>query len=209
MAEKETDESLENDPLDDDSLNIAPKASNKPILIKIIIGLLVLLVAGGVYLFFMSSNESTIPVENTPDINEKIIPPKTTLPATTSKPAETKGDTANTIEKPIINKVDSAEHLEMLKMRKETAALKEENLKIKEQLKTLEAKLADVVKADKQINEKTAKPKVKIKSYNDLYVGNNFLIRPTQPKQPKAEKTPEAPPPEPKWGNFDPLYSEH
>lgn len=235
MAEKETDESLENNPLDlvdvdplnpdllnsdplnlsEGSLNIAPKTSSKSILIKIIIGLLALLITGGIYLLFMSSdNEPTTLVENASDINDTIILPETTLPATTSESVETKDEAV----KPTINKLDSAEYLELLKMRKETATLKEENLKIKEQLKALELKLANLVKADKKTDQKTAKPAVKIKSPNDLLVGNELLIRPpTQAKQAKAVKTPEAkiaekkileaPPPEPKWGDFDPLYS--
>lgn len=196
MAEKEADDALENDLLDEDNLNIAEEDSSKPMLIKIIIGLIALLIiAVGVYFFFMSSDKPAAE-EAFSETNEKIILPEIVPPAITLESDETKND------------ADNAEQLELVKMREETASLKAENLKIKEQLKELEAKQsADLAATKVKIanTKKTSKRKVEKNPYANLYVKDDHLIRQPTPKKPHKPMIEQAPP-EPKWGDFDPLY---
>jgi hypothetical protein len=207
MADKETDDTLE-----EDSSTFASKILSKSMPIKIAIGLLILLsLAGGAYFFFMPADEVT-PEKAALDINGEIIPP-------ISEAAGTEDGLANS-ETTTLTKEYTAEDVELLKMREEAVALKEENLQMKERLSKLEStqnpNIATTEPAvdtttpegdttnpkaetttpedDTKISEAVAKPKPN--PYTNLYSRDDTLVR-----RPQRE-----PPPEPKWGDFDPLY---
>lgn len=205
MADKKTDDTLEDVPSDEDSSNVASKGLSKPTLIKIAIGLLTLLIiAGGAYFFFISSDEPTSE-EAAAETSEPIISPE----LASSTPSS---------ETPPINKEYTAEDIHILKMREEAVALKEENLQMKERLSKLEGQQNPNVETtgseveipesainatapeevDKKTTEVTAKPKEKTNQYSNLYSRDYTTTR-----EPQREPTP---PPEPKWGSFEPPY---
>lgn len=201
MADKENDDALEDVPSDEDGSNLASKGLSKPTLIKIALGLITLLiVAGGAYFFFMPSNKSTSV--------EAVSSSELASPSSTSESSEPENESLTSLEITSINKEQAAENAQLLKMREEAVALKEENLKMKERLSKLEAQQntnvevneAEVntspLKEDNEITEAAPKPKIKTNQYSNLYTRDY-----TRVPEPQRE-----PPPEPKWGNFDPLY---
>jgi len=214
MADNETDDTLEEIPPEEGSPNLASKILSKPMLIKIAIGVLtLLLIAGGAYYFFMSSDEPS-PEEAALDINGEIISPDPITSTPTSESSETEGSPPNT-ETQSVNKEYTAEDIQMLKMREEAVALKEENLQMKERLSKLEGTQnsnVETTEADadtpspegdtatpednSKVTEAEVKPKVKPNPYANLYSRDDRFVREAQRE----------PPPEPKWGNFDPLY---
>jgi hypothetical protein len=212
MADNETDNTLEESPSEEEGSNLGSKGLSKSMLIKIAIGLItLLLVAGGAYYFFMSSDEVS-PEEAAMDANGEITSPE--LIPTTSESAGTEGDSPNT-ETPPLTKEYTAEDIKILKMREEAVALKEENLQMKERLSKLEGAQNPSVETaepdaettppegdtttpedNTKLSEEAPKAKVKPNPYANLYTRDDKFVR-----EPQRE-----PPPEPKWGNFDPLY---
>ncbi|MDO7597213.1 MAG: hypothetical protein MUQ51_07845 [Pseudomonadota bacterium] len=207
MADNETDEALEEIPSEEGRSNLASKILSKPMLIKITIGLItLLLISCGVYFFFTSSDKLS-PEEAALDTNGEIIFPELIPPPSTSESAGTEGDSPNT-KSPLLTKEYTAEDIKILKMREEAVALKEENLQMKERLSKLEATPNPNVQINNpesdtttpedntKVSEAISGPKPKTNPYVNLYSRDDTLVR-----EPQRE-----PPPEPKWGNFDPLY---
>jgi hypothetical protein len=209
MADNETDEASE-----EGSSNLASKIFSKPMLLKIAIGLTtLLLVSGGAYFFSMSSDKLS-PEEAELDTNGKIISPQLVTPTPTSESAGTESDSPNT-ETPSLIKEYTTEDIKILKMREEAVALKEENLQMKERLSKLEATPNPNVQItnpesdtstpegdtttpedNTKLSEAVSEPKPKTNPYANMYSRDDTLVR-----EPQRE-----PPPEPTWGNFDPLY---
>jgi cell division protein FtsN len=205
MADNVTDDALEEMPSEEGSSNLASKILSKPMLIKIAIGLTVLmLIAGGAYFYFMSSDEPS-PEEAALDANGEII-----SPTPTSESSGTEGDPPNSETSPL-TKEYTAEDIKILKMREEAVALKEENLQMKERLSKLEGTQnpnveitipesdtttpeGDAIAPEDNTKDSEAdsKPKLKTNPYANLYSRDDTLVR--------------EPSPEPKWGEFDPLY---
>ena len=212
MAEKETDDNLEDMTSEGGSSNFTFKGLSKPTLIKIAIGLITLLIiAGAAYFFLMTTDDKT---------PEDVI----SSALTTSESVEAESESADTSETAPLTKQYTAEDIQILKMREEAVTLKEQNLQMKERLSKLEgqqdpnaepaepaddkttseddenidADLDANADVDNRVNAKevVAKPKVKINPYANLYSRDSTLIR-----NPQTE-----PPPEPTWGEFDPLY---
>ncbi len=212
MADNETDDTLEESSSEEDGSNLGSKRLSTSMLIKIAIGLTtLLLIAGGAYFFFMPSDQAS-PEEAAMDANGEIISPE--LIPTTSESAGTEGDSPNTETSPL-TKEYTAEDIKLLKMREEAVALKEENLQMKERLSKLEGAQnpndetanpegdttppeADTTTPEDntKLSEEAPKAKVKPNPYANLYSRDYKFVR-----EPQRE-----PPPEPKWGNFDPLY---
>ena len=197
MAEKKTDDNLEEIPSEEGSSNSALKGLSKPTLIKIAIGLtMLLIIVVGVYFFLMSADDK-------PTSDEGL-----TSPASTSDSVESEGESPNTSETVPLNKEYTAEDIQILKMREEAVALKEQNLEMKERLSKLEGQQepnietieptvdATPTEDETKVTEALDKPKVKINPYANLYSRDDNRVR-----EPQSE-----PPPEPKWGDFDPLY---
>lgn len=201
MAEKETDDTLEEISPDEDSSSEPEKGLSQALLIKIAIGLLVLLIiAGAAYFFLMPADEPASEVAAS--IEESIL----------SESDVTEDDaTTKTLDSPEY----TAEDIQLLKMREEAVALKEENLQMKERLSKLESQQNSAVETSntnveipepaidkapaedhKKTTDATPKPTVKENPYANLY--SRDYTREREPQR--------APPPEPKWGNFDPLY---
>lgn len=212
MADNETDDALEDRTSEEDGSNLGSKRLSKSMLIKIAIGLITLiLIAGGAYYFFMSSDQAS-PEEAAMDANGEVISPE--LVPTTSESAGTEGDAPDT-ETPPLTKEYTAEDIKLLKMREEAVALKEENLQMKERLSKLEGaqnsndEIANpegdtttpegdtsTPEDNTKLSEDPPKAKLKQNPYANLYSRDDKFVR-----EPQRE-----PPPEPKWGNFDPLY---
>jgi hypothetical protein len=148
------------------------------------------------------------------DTNGEIISPELISPTPTSESAGAEGDSPNT-ETPSLTKEYTDEDIKILKMREEAVALKEENLQMKERLSKLEGTQSPNVETtipesgttiaegdtttpedNTTVSEAVSKPKPKTNPYANLYSRDDTLVR-----EPQRE-----PPPEPKWGNFDPLY---
>lgn len=188
MADNDRDDST-----DEDSSEEKTKGLSRSTIIKIAIGVVsVLVIAGGAYFFFIPSDQPA-PEETLSD--EIAIDENTGLEAP--------------------NVSQDTQELQLLKMREEAVALKEENLRMKEQLMNLDKKenlnvetmpsdvdekTPDIV--EKKDDEKTIdtstsiKPNVKKSQYSNLYSRDYAPVRETRTE----------PPPEPKWGDFDPLY---
>jgi hypothetical protein len=207
MADNLTDDALEEMPSEEGSSNLASKILSKPMLIKIAIGLTALmLIAGGAYFYFMSSDEPS-PEEAALDTNGEIISPELISPTPTSESAGTEGSAPNS-ETPPLTKEYTSEDIKILKMREEAVALKEENLQMKERLSKLEGTQnpnvettnpegdTTTIEDNTKLSEEAPKAKVKPNPYANLYSRDDKFVR-----EPQRE-----PPPEPKWGNFDPLY---
>ncbi|MFT6908864.1 MAG: hypothetical protein ACJAS1_005571 [Oleiphilaceae bacterium] len=216
MADNQTNEALE-----EGSSNLASKIFSKPMLIKIAIGLTtLLLLSGGTYFFFILSDKPS-PEEAELDTNGKIISPQLVTPTPTSESAGTESDSPNT-ETPSLIKEYTAENIKILKMREEAVSLKEENLQMKERLSKFEATPNPNVqinnpesdtttpegdtttpennttspKDNTKVSDAVSEPKPKKNPYVNLYSRDDTLVR-----EPQSDS-----PPEPKWGNFDPLY---
>lgn len=210
MADNERDNALEDISSDEESSEAKTKGLSRSMLIKIAIGVVsLLLIAGGAYFFLMSSEE---PTQETSDPASSELDPSSTKNSATEQSTL---DNSSELAMPSTNN-DSQEN-ELLKMREQAVALKEENLRMKEQLMNLEEKdnlaettqpevdnvetnTAEVDKkqgAEKTVVVKTApKPKPETNQYSNLYSRDYAPVR----------NTPSTPPPEPKWGEFDPLY---
>lgn len=214
MAEKETDDNLEDMTSEEGRSKFTFKGLSKPTLIKIAIGLITLLIITGVAYFFLMTTDDKTP--------EDIISSELTA----SESVEAESESADTSETAPLTKQYTAEDIQILEMREEAVTLKEQNLQMKERLSKLEGQQdpnaepaesaenkttpeddknidADIdvdldASVDNRVNAKevVAKPKVKINPYANLYSRDSTLIR-----NPQTEL-----PPEPSWGEFDPLY---
>lgn len=209
MAEKETDDNLE-----EGRSKFTFKGLSKLTLIKIAIGLVTLLIITGAAYFFLMTTDDKTP--------EDIISPELTA----SESVEAESESADNSETAPLAKQYTAEDIQILEMREEAVTLKEQNLQMKERLSKLEGQKdlnakpaesaenkttpeddknidADIdvdldASIDNRVNAKevVAKPKLKTNPYANLYSRDDTLVR-----EPQRE-----PPPEPKWGEFDPLY---
>jgi|GEM_PF-1325497 len=211
MADKEIDNTLEEVPADENRFKMAIKGISNSILIKIAIGLLALLIiAGGAYFFFMPSDEAL------PETAASKISDSTDISGLDSGSIEPENEAATALENSTINNQNTEQKMQLLKMREEAVALKEENLKMKERLSklegqqnsnlaTTEAEIAESSASKIKLNEIDIKTteiiaESKINQYSNLYVRN---------QTPKSQRQRDlTPPPEPKWGKFDPHYRE-
>lgn len=194
MADIDRDDST-----DDDSSEEKTKGLSRSTLIKIAIAVFVLLIiAGSAYFFFLSSDELA---------KEEMQSEELTIDETTGL------ETLDTSEE--------SHELQLLKMREEAVALKEENLQMKERLMNLKEqqisnaeavnpaniKEQETPASDDSVNNKNdgkmvdvdtpSEPEVKESNYSNAYSRDYAPVRKTRSEAP----------PEPKWGDFDPLYS--
>jgi uncharacterized membrane protein YvbJ len=204
MADNQTDKLLEEASTNEDGSEITKKGLSKPTLIKIAIGVLsLLIISATAYFFFMSS--------------DKPSQQETSVESIEDSAAEE--DDGTLLETAALNEDPLSKKIQLLELREAAITLKEENLRMKERLMELEgvenlnnAETSVAEDGEKAINSDTA-PKAKVKAingdtapeakvkpksqYSNLYTRNNSQVRGAN-----AE-----PPPEPKWGKFDPLYN--
>lgn len=219
MAENETEELIEDAATDENSSEVeGKKGLSKPTLIKIAIGIVsLLIIAGGAYFFFMTSDEppqteslEEMPVESLEEM--PLSEPDDSKPTTAGEDAA-EGEITES-ETPPGDKEPVSEKAQLLEMREAAVELKEENLRMKMRLMELD-KLesinpeaskpedgeseADAEALDPEAADVEVAPKAKVKKksqYSNLYTRENSPVR----------ETISEPPPEPKWGKFDPLY---
>ncbi len=212
MAENETDSTLEEISPEEGDSNSAIKALLTPMRIKIAIGLVALIIiAVGAYFFFMPADVPS-PEEVSVDIADQSISPDTPMPEL----VDMETASPDSLSSPSSSNDYTAEDIERLKMREEAVALREENLQMKERLSKLESQQNPIAEpmipeegtatslgegttspeGDKEVSVVVPIPKVKSNPYANLYSRDYTVVR-----EPQRE-----PPPEPKWGNFDPLY---
>jgi len=209
MAEKETTDKLKGIPSEEGNSNSASKGLSKPTLIKIATGLITLLFIASAAYFFLMSADGPAPEEATVKTSEEVISSEFTPSTSTLNSVEPGNKSPNTSETVPLNKEYTAEDIQILKMREEAVALKEQNLEMKERLSKLERQQEPNIKTTEPAIDATTpedetkvteadpkKPKIKTNQYSNLYSRDYTTVR-----EPQSE-----PPPEPKWGNFDPLY---
>lgn len=203
MADNERDRLLEEASTNEDGSEVTKKGLSKPTLIKIAIGVVILLViAAGAYYFFMSSNE---PAQQENSIEESVV-------------TDSEGDDSAQSETSATDDSPLSKRTQLLELREAAVTLKEENLRMKARLMELEgpeslnAEASPAEDGEMAINaeasavedgemavdaDTAAQAKAKKKSqYSNLYTRDSSPVRDINSK----------PPPEPKWGKFDPLY---
>jgi flagellar basal body-associated protein FliL len=182
MAENERDERLDEDSMDGDESNEEKKGLSKPLIIKIAIGVTILLIGVGSYFFFIPKDKSP-EQESISEVDNLVTSDGNTEPDMATK---------------------------LLGMREEAVTLREENLSLKQRIMELEsqnnlkeeiAKPEEVTTDKKATNIKQKAPVGKLNT--DQYIVN-YQDEPDDYRS-RYEANSEAAP-EPKWGEFAPLY---
>lgn len=180
MADNEIDERLDEDSTDGDESNEEKKGLSKPLIIKIAIGVAILLLGVGSYFFF-------IPQDKPPE-------------------QESISELDNLIDSSDANTAPEMA-IKLLEMREEAVSLREENLKLRQRIMELESQ--DKMKGEttkpegdkKATNIQQQSPSRKLNT--DQYIVN-YRDDPSDYSVRYGPKS--VPAPEPKWGEFTPLY---
>ena len=204
MADNERDKLLEDTSTNRDGSEVAKKDLSRLTLIKIASGIVsLLIVVTGAYYFFISSDQAA---QQENSIEESVA-------------TNAEGDDGAQSETSSADENSLPNRIQLLELREAAVILKEENLRMKARLmeleepKSLNAETSTVKDGEMAIDSEesaveddelapdadtTTHAKVKKKSqYSNLYTRDSSPLRDSNTQ----------PPPEPKWGKFDPLYS--